>query len=227
MNHLISPWLRRVFVLVAAAGICHSVVPWLQRSEWNKERYYRRLVSERPGPRAQAAERLVELGGQEQLIRGLLSDSAEVRAIASEALWDLWIRSAGQEAYRRIREADEAAAKQRYDEALRILDQVLADHPDFAEGWNRRAIVHWQVRRYRRSMQDCQRAVSLNPCHFGAWHGMALCQAHLGNLLGARWSLQAVLRLNPHDENARKFLRACDELLRRIQPKAGDMMDQV
>ncbi|MBI3191959.1 MAG: tetratricopeptide repeat protein, partial [Pedosphaera parvula] len=175
---------------------------------------------------ARAAAQLVELGGQQQLVRALLSDSEEVRSLASDALWEVWIRSEGEEVYHSLLAADEAAGSKRYDEALRILDEVVAHHPDFAEGWNRRAIVNWQTRRYSQSMQDCQRAVALNPCHFGAWNGLAFCQVQLGNLLGARWSLEAVLHITPHDDRARKFLRACDVLLRRLQPKANAMMEQ-
>lgn len=226
MNHLVSPFWQRLFVLAVAAGICSGAASLVERTEWNKERYYRRLIAGHARQQALAAGRLAELGGQAQLVRALHAETAEVRGAASEALWQLWIKSAGEETYRLVLQADAAAAEKRYDEALRILDLVVENHPDFAEGWNRRAIIHWQTQRYRRSIKDWQRAVALNPYHFGAWHGLALCQIHLGNLLDARWSLQAVLQITPHDEHARQFLRACDELLHRLQPSPDRMMEQ-
>ena len=227
MNHLVSPLWQRLFVLVAAAGICSGAASLVERTEWNKERYYRRLTAGQPRQQALAAARLAELGGQAQLVRALHAETAEIRGMASEALWQLWLKSAGEAVSQLILQADEAAGNKQYGEALRTLDQVVENYPDFAEGWNRRAIIHWQTGRYWRSKKDWQQAVALNPYHFGAWHGLALCQVRLGNLLDARWSLQAVLQITPHDEHARQFLRACDELLHRLQPNADRMMEQV
>ena len=50
-----------------------------------------------------------------------------------------------------------AMDERKFDVALDFLDQVVTLSPDFAEGWNRRASVHFMMRNYRKSMSDIDR----------------------------------------------------------------------
>ncbi len=67
----------------------------------------------------------------------------------------------------------EAMQKKRYDVALDFLDQVTVLAPDYAEGWNRRATVHYAMDSYAKSMSDIEHVLRLEPRHFGALSGMA------------------------------------------------------
>ena len=51
------------------------------RSEWNRERLYRRLLSGNDKERIAAGEQLVAHGGRDQLQRALQSDSASIRTV--------------------------------------------------------------------------------------------------------------------------------------------------
>jgi tetratricopeptide (TPR) repeat protein len=66
-----------------------------------------------------------------------------------------------------------AMQEKKFDVALDFLDQVTMLAPDFAEGWNRRATVHFMMDSYGKSMSDIQRTLRLEPRHFGALSGMA------------------------------------------------------
>lgn len=67
----------------------------------------------------------------------------------------------------------EAMQEERHDVALDFLDQVTVLAPDYAEGWNRRATVHYMMGSYAKSMSDIEHVLRLEPRHFGALSGMA------------------------------------------------------
>lgn len=69
--------------------------------------------------------------------------------------------------------AGKAMQEKKYEVALDFLDQVIVLRPDYAEGWNRRATLHYLNRNFSKSMYDIERTLRLEPRHFGALAGMA------------------------------------------------------
>ena len=50
--------------------------------------------------------------------------------------------------------AQNAIEQQKYDVALDFLDEVITLSPTYAEGWNRRATLHFMMSNYSKSMSD-------------------------------------------------------------------------
>jgi len=115
-----------------------------------------------------------------------------------------------------VETAFEAAQKKDFDTALKLLNGILREHPRFAEAWNRRGSVYWQMGRYEESMADCQQALALNPNHYGAWQGIGVCRLQLGDVTEACSCLRAALKIIPYDETTRRCLDKCEELLRAL-----------
>jgi len=205
---------RTVLWSVLFACLIIFVVERVQRTPWYKARLYHQMVEGTSEQRWSAALDLSRLGAEEELLRGLKEESAEVREAARRALENSWFLAAGDKAYRVTQRAYEAMQQEDFVTALEMLNDLVRDYPRFAEGWNRRASLHWRVGNYEQSMADCKRVLSLNPHHYGAWQGIGVCQIHMGDLAGACQSLRAALTIDPHDDATRRSLQKCEALLR-------------
>ncbi|NVK14641.1 MAG: tetratricopeptide repeat protein [Rhodobacteraceae bacterium] len=81
--------------------------------------------------------------------------------------------------------------------ALADFDQLIAYCPDYAEGYNQRAFVHYLRRDFASALTDLDRALELSPRHIAAMSGRALSLYGLSRLEEAREALAAALKLNP------------------------------
>jgi tetratricopeptide (TPR) repeat protein len=97
--------------------------------------------------------------------------------------------------------------------ALDFLDQVVTLKPDFAEGWNRRATLHFTMNNYSKSMLDIEKTLQLEPRHFGALAGMGMI----------------FLSLDKKEQALAVYKRALDvyPLMRDIQKTVGELEDQM
>jgi len=206
--------IRSMFILALALSAGFLVAHFGQRTPWFKQHLYRQLVAGDAEKKLQAASLLAEVGGERQLLKALQSESEEISTTARRALEHSWFSAAGNHAYTLMESAYKAADERRYEEALKQLDGIIAQYPDFAEALNRRASVLWQLGEFKKSLADCERAVALNPNHFGAWQGLGVCHLQLGDFAAACRSLRTALKIDPHDVTARRCLQRCEDLLR-------------
>ena len=128
----------------------------------------------------------------------MLGDSSrEVRQTAQEALWNLWFRGSSeahnQELRRIIRMRDK-------NKALFSINALLRKAPKFAEAFNQRAILNLRLQRPLESIADCQKALELNPFHFGAQAGLGQCYLQIGRDRAALIAFLEAQRLNPNLE---------------------------
>lgn len=106
-----------------------------------------------------------------------------------------------------------AMEEQKFDVALDFLDQVVAMRPDYAEGWNRRATVHFMMQNFAKSMADIEQTLELEPRHFGAIAGMAQIFKARGNKQMAFDAYQRVLEIYPMMRNAQNEVATLSEEL--------------
>lgn len=90
--------------------------------------------------------------------------------------------------------------------ALDLLDVVVVLKPSFAEGWNRRATVHYMREEFGKSLVDIERTLALEPRHWGALSGLAIIQRRLGFEGDALETFRRALEVNPGLENAVKAI---------------------
>jgi tetratricopeptide (TPR) repeat protein len=97
--------------------------------------------------------------------------------------------------------------------AAALLTQLITELPDFAEAWNRRAVLHYSQQQYEAAIKDCEVVIRLVPFHFGALHGLGLCQAALGDYQAAISTFRRALAVQPHALINQKLLLECLALL--------------
>ncbi|MEI2299567.1 hypothetical protein [Ensifer sp. MJa1] len=109
--------------------------------------------------------------------------------------------------------ADKAVTDNKQAAALDILDQVITLAPNYVEGWNRRATLHYAMGNYRKSMSDINRVLAIEPRHFGALAGMAAILGASGKDELALRAWEQFLEIYPADRNAQEQLSELAEKL--------------
>jgi tetratricopeptide (TPR) repeat protein len=131
----------------------------------------------------------------------------------AERIREEWMRSGSASIDLMMQWSKTAMDEQKYDVALDFLDQIVTLSPAFAEGWNRRATVHFMMRNYRKSMSDIDRTLQLEPRHFGALAGLAQIMKDAGRKELALDAFQRVLDIYP--------------MLRGVQNEVGALAEEL
>ena len=103
--------------------------------------------------------------------------------------------------------AAEAIASEKKAAAFDYLDQVIVLRPDYAEGWNLRATLHYALGNTAKSMSDISHVLALEPRHLGALSGLAGILTAEGRDEAALRVWESYLKLYPVDRNAQDQAR--------------------
>ena len=144
----------------------------------------------------------------------LHDDDESVRKIATESLWAIWQRGDSTENNQELQRLIRMTAKG--DDAVAILagfDALLKKAPRFAEAYNQRAIVHFKRGDYAQAIRDCEKAMRLNPHHFGAASGMGQCFMKQKKLRAALRIYRRANRINPNLHNIRETILSLERML--------------
>lgn len=140
-------------------------------------------------------------------------DATQAQPIMT-AIERLWLYSGSDTVSVLMDRAHAAIAAKRYDLALKLLDAVVEQAPDFAEGWNRRAYVYFAENDYQRALGDLRRVLALEPNHFKAIDGLGQILKEIGQKKAALKAFKEVLQINPNFPGAHQ---AVEELQREVE----------
>ena len=154
----------------------------------------------------------LKAGQRKPLLRRLY---ARLQAAASEkasrpivdAIEQLWLTSGDKNIDFIMQNAIMALDQNDYETAMELLNRVIALRPGYAEGWNKRAMVHFMKKQYGPALHDLRAALALDPHHFQALHGLALVMNEIGNKRSALQAYRILLRYYPHFSQAREAAR--------------------
>jgi tetratricopeptide (TPR) repeat protein len=206
--------LRWLCVGVVTAFCVYGGMEILHRTPWYRQRTLQKLYSGDPQAQLRAATILAHFKCQKELLLALRSDVDSARELGRRALEHIWFHEAGKDAYRLLQQANDAMEKKEHQRALAILDRMIDRYPTYAEAWNRRGSLYWELGDYEKSLADSERALALNPNHYGAMQGIGVCRLQLGDVAEACRYLRAALKILPYDDATRRSLGRCEELLR-------------
>jgi len=129
-----------------------------------------------------------------------------VNEMAEHALWSVWFRCGTPQANHELARGVQAIERRDFDHAIGHFDRAVELCSTFAEAFNQRAVALYLMENYEPSIESCQHAVDLMPCHFGALAGMGHCYAHLQRTPEAIDAYERALAVNPHLECVRRTI---------------------
>jgi tetratricopeptide (TPR) repeat protein len=162
-----------------------------------------------PGIGAQADPRLDDLFSRLKSAQSPL----ESRFI-EQAIWQIWLVSGDPAVDRLMAKGIEAMSSQDFENALAAFDEIVRLAPGFAEGWNKRATLHYLMGDLAASLADIERTLALEPRHFGALSGRGLVNLALGREAEALAAFEAALVVYPHLQGRDTHIKQLREKLR-------------
>jgi tetratricopeptide (TPR) repeat protein len=144
-----------------------------------------------------------------KLLLDLKNGDQHIRERATGQLWRIWFWQKGKIPLEQIEESERLISAGNIAAASLILDDLIDALPDFAEAWNRRAVLQFMTQNYDQAIADCEMVIKLNPVHFGALHGLGLCHTALGNYSAAIRAFVAALEIQPHAIENQRLILEC------------------
>jgi tetratricopeptide (TPR) repeat protein len=152
---------------------------------------------------------MIEEPETDRFLQDLKSPDEEIREQATEELWRIWYTQKGMTGFQVLQRAQVLLQAGEPTEAEIVLTDLVETMPDFAEAWNRRAVLYYLCGEYRRAIGDCQTVIRLNPIHFGALHGLGLCYVAVGKYRDAIQAFQKALEIQPYAIQNQRLILEC------------------
>lgn len=137
-------------------------------------------------------------------------DPADAKRIEN-SIWQIWLDAPDTASQSLMQLALAAEARGDRLGAFALFDAIVHLKPDYAEGWNRRATILYQLGRLEESKADAEKVVALEPRHFGALSGLGLIAQARNDENAALAAFERALAANPHMAQ----IRATVDTLRR------------
>ncbi len=136
-------------------------------------------------------------------------------ARVEEQIWSVWLETDDASVEASMARGIDAMSSGNYVAALLAFDSIVASAPDFAEGWNKRATLHFLMGVFDASARDIDRTLALEPRHFGALSGLAMIRETQRRPFEALEALERVVQLHPR-------LPQLQERVDRLSKQLGD-----
>jgi tetratricopeptide (TPR) repeat protein len=139
------------------------------------------------------------------LTLSMSSDLPTIRATESQ-IWEIWFKHPNQDVEELMQIGMARMNYNRYADAMLIFTQLVDNFPDYAEGWNRRATLHYVLGNFKESVADIEQVLALEPRHFGALSGLGLVYLQQDQLSKAKSAFESLIDVHPESPNAKRNL---------------------
>jgi Flp pilus assembly protein TadD len=164
---------------------------------------------------------LAQNGGSSTMLDTLFSklqtatDPVAIQSLEA-AIWEQWIvvpdGPQRELMMRGIAEMQQRQLKQ----SVETFSKLIEIAPDLSEAWNKRATAHWLLGDFPASLNDICETVKLEPRHFGAYSGLGMIRAEMGEYPRAVAAFELAKKHNPH-------IVGIDNEIARLKAMGGDV----
>ncbi len=146
--------------------------------------------------------------------RCLHDEDLTSRLLAADALWSIWQRADAPQNNQELQRLVQMIANEtNSDDILAGFETLIRKAPRYAEAYNQRAIFHYHRGDYAKAIHDCEKALRLNPHHFGAASGMGQCFMKQHKHRAALRIYRRANRINPNLDSVREAIQSLERLL--------------
>jgi tetratricopeptide (TPR) repeat protein len=140
--------------------------------------------------------------------------SEEEAATIEEEIWDAWLVSGSPTVDIMMKRGLEYQESEDQQSARDMFDRALAIKPEYAEAWNRRALLFFNDGKYDEAIADLESTITYEPRHFGAWIGLGMIFESIERPEAALKAYRKALEIHPHaaaaQQGERRLSRAVE-----------------
>jgi tetratricopeptide (TPR) repeat protein len=134
--------------------------------------------------------------------------------LVEQKIWEIWsIHPKDEKLTDKLKLGKELMNEGNYSYALQVFTNITKSDPTWSEGWNARATLLYYMKDFKKSLNDIDKVLSLEPRHFGALSGRAQISIKLEEYEKAISDLKKVKKLNPASRS-NQLIEKLKELLK-------------
>ena len=166
------------------------------------------------------ANALAQNGGSSTMLDTLfakLQTATDPMAIQSleGAIWEQWVLVPdGPQRELMVRGIAEMQQRQ-LKQSVETFSKLIEIAPELSEAWNKRATAYWLLGNFPASLNDICETVKREPRHFGAYSGLGMIRAEMGEYPRAVAAFELAKKHNPH-------IVGIDDEIARLKAMGGD-----
>ena len=125
------------------------------------------------------------------------SDPMAIQSLEG-AIWEQWTMVPDPKQRALMLQGIAEMQQQELQRAVTTFTKLIELAPDLSEAWNKRATVQWLLGNFPASLADICETIKREPRHFGAYSGLGMIRAEMGEAGRAMAAFELAKKYNPH-----------------------------
>ena len=125
------------------------------------------------------------------------TDPAAIKSLEA-AIWEQWVMVPDMSQRALMMRGIAEMQQQELEASIETFTRLIDVAPDVSEAWNKRATAHWLMGNFPASLADICETVKREPRHFGAYSGLGMIRAEMGENARAVAAFELARKWNPH-----------------------------
>lgn len=142
------------------------------------------------------------------------TDPSAIRTLEA-AIWEQWVMVPDMSQRALMMQGIAEMQQQELKSSIETFTRLIDVAPDLSEAWNKRATAHWLMGNFTASLADICETVKREPRHFGAYSGLGMIRAEMGETARAIAAFELARTWNPH-------IAGIDDEIARLKELGGD-----